>query len=193
MGRLKNVLNAWAAALRSPVLPWSLLVALLAASGYQGHALYRDAGYNRLLAHPEQIQLDDDSAPLLVFAKAHEMERAGNHSEAQRLYSVILREGDDAFRAAARYNLGSVYLRQAATVWNAVGVLEYARVNTLVALAKENLREALRLEPDNGDARFNLEYAHRITPPPKERDKADWHGTKSSVFSSLPAIPEGAP
>ncbi|WP_054773467.1 hypothetical protein, partial [Methylogaea oryzae] len=154
---------------------------------------HRDAGYNRLLAQPEQIQLDDDSAPLLAFAKAHEAERAGNHSEAQRLYSDILREGDDAFRAAVRYNLGSVYLREAAAVWNAVGVAEYVRVSTLVALAKENLRESLRLDPDNPDARFNLEYAHRITPPPKERDKAEWHGTKSSVFATLPAIPGGAP
>lgn len=190
MGRLKASLTD---ALHAPALPWALLAILLAACAYEGYALHRDAGYNRLLAQPEQIQLDDDSAPLLVFAKAYELERAGNHSEAQRLYSSILQQGDEAFRAAAHYNLGSVYLRQAATLWHAVGVLEYARVNTLVALAKENLRASLRLDPDNRDARFNLEYAHRITPPPKERDKTDWHGTKSSVFSTLPALPEGAP
>jgi mxaK protein len=178
---------------KTPAVPWSLLAVLLAAAAYQGYTLQRDAEYNRLLAQPEQIQLDDDSPALLVFAKAHEMERSGNANEAQRLYSRIAHAGDDAFRAAVRYNLGTVYLREAAKIWNAVGVMEYVRVNTLVALAKENLRESLRLAPDNPNARFNLEYAYRITPPPKERDKADWRGSKSSVFSSLPAIPEGAP
>jgi mxaK protein len=72
-------------------------------------------------------------------------------------------------------------------------VLEHARVDTLVELAKESYRAALRLNPDNWDARYNLEYAFRITPPPKERAKSDFQGSKSSVFATMPSLPGGGP
>jgi mxaK protein len=178
---------------RAIALPWFLLVLLLAGVVYEGCELYRAERYGRLLAAPERIEVDDDTPPPLIFAKAETLDRAGDRTEAQRLYGSILHKGDDRLRERVRYNLGTLYLREAAQIWNARGVLEYARVNTLAALARDNLREAVRLNPDNWDARFNLEYAHRITPPPKEREKADWHGSKSSVFATLPSLPGGAP
>jgi mxaK protein len=179
--------------LRSPVAGWAVLAVLLAGALSEGFALYRADRHNRLIAAPGEIEIAGGTAPALVFAKACDLARKGDRQEAVRLYGTLVNRGDAHFRARVRYNLGTLYLRDAAELWNAKGVLEYIRVNTLVAAAKENLREALRLEPEYWDARYNLEYAHRITPPPKEKPKADFQGSKSSVFATLPSLPGGGP
>jgi mxaK protein len=101
--------------------------------------------------------------------------------------------GNQELQVKALYNLATLYLKDAAQRWNARGVLDAAHVGTEIELAKENYREALRLQPGNWAARFNLEYAFRITPPPKEKAKADFQGSKSSVFSTLPGLPGGGP
>lgn len=181
------------AILRSSKPAWCLLTVFLAGTGYEAVTLFRIAGFNRLIARPAEITVTDATDPELVFAKAHDLAAQGDRQEAQRLYGTVLNRGDERFRARVHYNLGTLYLRQAAELWNARGVLEYVRVNTLVAAAKENLREALRLEPDHWDARYNLEYAYRITPPPKEKPKADFQGSKGSVFATLPSLPGGGP
>lgn len=179
--------------LRSSGPAWLALALLLGFAACEGFMLFRIARFNRLIAEPARIEITDTTAAELVFAKAHALAAAGDPHEAQRLYGTLLDRGDGKFRARVRYNLGTLYLREAAELWNARGVLEYIRVNTLVAAAKENLREALRLEPGHWDARYNLEYAYRITPPPKEKSKADFQGSKGSVFATLPSIPGGGP
>jgi mxaK protein len=179
---------------RSPTLIWTLLVLLLIGIGYESHALYRIASDNRLIADPARIEINEATAPELVFAKAYAIaEAAGDRQEALHLYGTLLHRGDARFQARVRYNLGTLYLQDAAALWNAKGVLEYVRVNTLVAAAKENLREALRLNPDHWNARYNLEYAYRITPPPKEKPKSDFKASKGSVYATIPSLPGGGP
>lgn len=179
--------------LRSPVFGWAVLALFLAGALYEGVALYRAGRDNRLIAAPAGMEITESIAPELVFARAYDLALHGDRPEAVRLYGALANRGDARFRARVSYNLGTLYLRDAAELWNSKGVLEYLRVNTLVAAAKENLREALRLEPGLWDARYNLEYAHRITPPPKEKPKADFQGSKSSVFATLPSLPGGGP
>lgn len=177
---------------RLNILLRGLLALLLVGTIWETTSLLRASRYNRMIAEPAQIEIRDDTAPELVFAKAVTVSRT-DRQEALRLYGRLLDRGDAGFRERLRYNLGTLYLQEAAELWNARGVLEYIRVNTLVAAAKENLREALRLNPENWNAKFNLEYAWRITPPPKERPKSDFRGSKSSVFATLPTIPGGGP
>ena len=174
---------------------WFFLAVALCLSGvaYESYMLIRLNALNRDISDPAALQVDENTPAMAVFAKARQLDRAGEHQEAIKLYSAILDTEDKALRERALHNLGTIYLSDAAKLWNARGVLEYARVNTLVALAKENYREALRIRPDNWDARYNLEYAYRITPPPKEKPKSNWKGTKSSVFATLPGIPGGGP
>jgi mxaK protein len=172
---------------------FALLALCLGGAVYQAYTLFRLNALNRAIADPSGLRVDERSPPALVFAKAHWLARAGERQEATRLYSTLLHSADKTLRVRALHNLATIYLQDGAGLWNARGVLEYARVNTLLELAKENYREALRLDPDNWDARLNLEYAYRITPPPKERPKSDWTGTKTSVFSTLPGIPGGGP
>ena len=182
--------------IRTLLSPWvlgGLLLICLAGMMRTGIALYTLNSHNQWLAKPEQIEVGHDTDPLLVFAKARQSQQAGDPLEAIRLYGGILQQGDARFRARVRYNLGTLYLRDAAKVWKERGLLEYARINTLLSAAKDNLRESLTLEPEQWDARYNLEYAYRITPPPKERPKNDFQGSKGSVFATMPTLPGGGP
>jgi mxaK protein len=186
MGRLMHKLL-------SPWLLWPALLLSLAGAMHGGYALFTLNQHNRLLETPEQIVAGDDTDPVLIFAKAHQLQQQGDPLEALRLYGGIQQRGEGDFRARVHYNLGTLYLRDAARLWKDRGLLEYVRINTLLAASKEHLREALVLNPEFWDARYNLEYAFRITPPPKERSKNDFQGNKGSVFATLPSIPGGGP
>ena len=171
------------------------VLSLLALGGvvYHGFKLYQLETLKRTMANPDRVTVDENTPDILVFAKAMRYEQTGNTGEAIRLYASLRNAQDPDLRARAFHNLGTIYLRDGAVHWNAHGVLDYAHVSSQIELAKENYREALRLNPDDWDARFNLEYAWRITPPPKEKPKSDFQGSKSSVYSTLPGLPAGGP
>jgi mxaK protein len=175
--------------------PWLLRMALglmLAGTAHAMHLMIQINEVNAELESPEQIVLTDDSSPELIFARAHWLETQ-DPLEAIRLYGSILQRSPPDLMARIRYNLGSLYLKDAAKIWKKNGLSEYIRINTLLGAAKDNLRESLTLDPSNWQARFNLEYAERITPPPRERPKNDFQGNKGSVFATLPTIPGGGP
>jgi mxaK protein len=169
------------------------LAILACAAVYHGVAIYRHQALNFAMANPDDINLDENTPAILIFAKAWHLDKSGHPAEAIRLYSSLINVEDTSLRARALHNLATIYLKDAAQRWNAHGVLEAPHVSTDVELAKQYYRESLRLDPGSWDSRFNLEYAYRITPPPKEKAKADFQGSKSSVFSTLPGLPGGGP
>ena len=174
---------------------WFYFLAVLALGGatYQGYLLYRLEALNHAIANPDLVEVDENTLDALVFSKAMHLDHTGNSIEASRLYARLRNSQDRDLRTRAFHNLGAIYLRDGAKHWNERGVLDYAYDSSQVELAKENFREALRLDPGDWDARFNLEYAWRITPPPKERPKSDFKATKPSVYSTLPGLPGGGP
>ncbi len=177
----------------SPWILWPLLGATLIGLLQTGIEWSTVRTHNQLLSATESIEVQPDSDPLLIYAKAYQLQQTGDPLEALRLYGMIHNRGDAAFQARVRYNLGTLYLRDAAKLWKERGLLEHIRVNTLLDATKDNLRQSLTLDPTRWDARYHLEYAYRITPPPKERPKNDFQGSKGSVFATLPTIPGGGP
>lgn len=171
----------------------ALLLGLGATAGWEGYQLYRASHYNRALAKLDGLQPDAQIEPELLAAKANRDAQAGELESALRLYLQALPRAEGILRQKLSYNLGTLYLREAANLWNRQGVWAYSRVVTLLGLARDYLREAVRLDPNDLNARYNLEYALRITPPPREREPAKWQGTKSSVFATLPGLPHGGP
>lgn len=155
-------------------------------------ALVELHAHNEQVRDPASIVLAEGSPPELVFAKAHALEPTEPLGAIQ-LYGTLLQQKDVHLVAAVHENLGALYLREAAKLWKKNGLSEYIRINTLLASAKDHLRESLTLEPLGWSSRFNLEYAYRITPPPRERSKDDFQGNKGSVFATLPALPGGGP
>lgn len=172
---------------------WLLLSLVLGVVLSAAAALVASGNRNRLGAHPAEIAVESGTHPSLIFAKAWWLAGSGQWQDAQTLYRGLSTTADSKLRERALYNLGTLYLEQAAALWNPRGVLEYTSVTTLVELAKDSLQEVLRLNPDHREARYNLEYAYRITPPPKEKPKANFKGSKPSVFATMPGIPGGGP
>lgn len=170
-----------------------ILLILGAAAGWEGIQLYQVIRYNRALTHIDRLQPEGQTEPELLAAKANRYVQEGRLEQAMRLYIQALPRAEGVLRQKLSYNLGTLYLREAAQYWNRQGVWAYSRVVTLLGLAREHLREAVRLAPDDMEARYNLEYALRITPPPREREPAKWQGTKASVFAILPGLPQGGP
>ncbi len=169
------------------------LLTLGITAGWEGVQLYRASRYNLALAHLDSLQADAQTEPELLVAKANRCVQQGKLQLALRLYTQALPQAEGRLKQKLSYNLGTLYLRQAAGLWNRQGVWAYSRVITLLGLARDHLREAVRLDPDDLNARYNLEYALRITPPPREREPAKWQGTKASVFATLPGLPQGGP
>jgi len=172
---------------------WLVLLSSLAGLIREGGLWLEARRYHAQRVQPERIDNRASTHTGLLVARAEYLERTGQRQEARAIYDMLLHRSGTEVKVLAHYKLGTLDLAEAAPIWHAVGVLEYSRVNTLVALAKEHLRAALRLQPDHWEARYNLEYAERITPPPREQDKAKWQGSKSSLFATLPSLPGGAP
>lgn len=177
----------------TPLVAVLLLIAALAGTAYETYRVYRTAAWNRMIADPSEIEEDEGLPAAVMFAKARYLEGENRAEEALRLYNEVENGDDRRLRDRARYNIGNIYLSEAAKLWNSKGVWAHAQVSTLVDLAEQEYREVLRSNPDHWNARFNLEYAMRIKPPPKTPDKADWTGRKTSVFALMPGLPGGGP
>jgi len=112
------------------------------------------------------------------FAAAHAAQRAGRHQEARQLYARLEQGADPALRVAALYNAGNTYLEEA------IGLdleREADRAVPLLELAKRSYRDALRLDPDTWDARYNLERALALLPDAVEKQVIEVEGRQSPV------------
>ncbi len=75
-------------------------------------------------------------------------------------YKAVIQGGREDLRRIALYNLGNLHLRQALQV----GLDDEAQSLPLVELAKQSYRDLLRRDPNDWDARYNLERTLRLAP-----------------------------
>ena len=125
------------------------------------------------------------------FAHALALARAGRGEPARDAYKALAQAERGPLRAAAFYNLGNLHLR--AALQNGAG--RATESLPLLELAKQAYRDALRAEPRDWDARYNLEQALWLAPevddqsvadnePPVQRERAVT--TAPSIRSDLP-------
>ena len=88
---------------------------------------------------------------------------------AQQAYLALAHSGSGALQSAAFYNLGNLHLR--AALKNGAG--RAAEALPLLELAKQAYRDALRVDPSDWDARYNLEQALWLAPELPEQSLAD--------------------
>lgn len=93
-------------------------------------------------------------------AYANALSAGGDFDGAEAAFSELLRQFPDSDIAhTAQFNLANAYLRQ--------GMREDQTANrrrTMLELSKQRFREILRTNPDDWQARFNLERALRLAP-----------------------------
>ena len=75
-------------------------------------------------------------------------------------YKAVIQGGREDLRRTALYDLGNLHLRQALQV----GLDDEAQSLPLVELAKQSYRDLLRRDPNDWDARYNLERTLRLAP-----------------------------
>lgn len=144
-----------------------LLLALLALSAalsaVQAWRLQRDRSLNRDIAAAGADRGGDEPSvrPELRFARAHAQAASGATDAALNRYAAL--HDDSALGRAARYNGANLLLRQAVALraGNQAG-----QALALIELAKESYREVLRQDPNDWNARYNLERAQRLLPDP---------------------------
>lgn len=111
---------------------------------------------------------DTAGAPAeLRFALAHAQAASGAHEAALARYGTL--QEDAALGRAARYNSANLLLRQAVELRAAA---HPGQALALIELAKEHYRELLRQDPEDWDARYNLERAQRLQPDPDGADES---------------------
>ncbi|WP_051952658.1 hypothetical protein [Methylocapsa aurea] len=179
---------------RSTVLIGCLGLAILGliASGW---LLFRNAAHNKsiaALALGRDAPVGDDAPAPLLFARLQFFILHDRIDEAQGLMDLIERAGDRAVRARARLNFGNARMRLA------FDLLQRAKPDSaapLINLAKEDYRQALRLDPDLWDARYNLDVAMRlIRDYPAFDSKGDeMRAGEKGLWTDVPGIPRGEP
>lgn len=113
-------------------------------------------------AHPPADMPVTDRAIALAHAAA--LSKAGNSDAALHLFNALAVSGTgDPLSRAALFDTGNLYLRQGLRQAGNPAVFL-----PLLELAKQRYRELLRVDPDDWDARFNLERALRYAPEDKE-------------------------
>jgi len=101
---------------------------------------------------------NNDKLPEVRFARARVLSMAGQHDAVVKQYSGLIQDGSPVgLRQAALYNLANLYLRQAmaSAPGDALATME---------LAKQRYRDLLRVDPQDWDARYNLERALWMAP-----------------------------
>ncbi len=108
-----------------------------------------------------------DAPPALRFAWAAAQAASGAADSALARYGSL--HEDPVLGGAARYNSANLLLRQAIELR---ANQHPGQALALIELAKEHYRELLRHDPDDWDARYNLERAQRLQPDPEGEDES---------------------
>ncbi len=180
-----------------PIALWGLLLLGSVAILAQTWTLYGISQSNRsiaALAEGKEVRLGNivNAAPEVRLARAMMFKKQQRYDEALATLNLILDAPDSALQAKIRYNLGNIYLHLAVVKTEAMAVNE---AMPLVALAKQAYRQALALDSQFWDAKYNLEVAMRLLP---EMDKITSENEspvnqKSQLWTTVPGFPRGLP
>jgi mxaK protein len=109
-----------------------------------------------------------ESLPEARLARAVALSKV-DYDGALAAYKAIIQADRGDLRQIALYDLGNLHLRQALKN----GLDDEAQSLPLTELAKQSYRDALRKDPADWDARYNLERALRVAPEEDDESGAD--------------------
>ena len=132
------------------------------------------------------------STPEMVFARAYFLMTHNRVDDAQRLVSELDSRASRRMRANVHYDMANARLKLA---FDKVEKGEFDAAGALVGLAREDYREALRLDADEWNARYNFDVASRLVRgyptfgfSPDERRRGP-----RPLWTELPNTPRGEP
>ena len=120
------------------------------------------AASNAGVADADATATAAQAPPEIRFAQAWALAESGRADAALNRYRAL--QADTPLGQAARFNAANLLLRQAIELRAGE---QPGQSIALIELAKETLRDVLRVEPDHWGARYNLERAQRLLPDPE--------------------------
>lgn len=127
--------------------------------------------------------------PEARLAQALALACAGRHDAALAIYDGLIQPGRiDALGQTARFNLGNMLLRKA----RASATDDAFAAQALLELAKQRYRDVLRAQPDDWDARYNLERALWLAPEIQDMFGAETDDMPKELLRvKVPSLPPG--
>lgn len=128
----------------------------------------------------------------VLFAQSRFFLRRQRPDEAEALTPAIAMAGKAPLAAAHAYNLGNARMRQA------FAMVDDNRIDAaipVVRVAQEDYRRALRTNPADFDAKWNLDIASRLVRAfPRAAADEEEEGTRPrNIWTDLPGLPRGLP
>lgn len=120
----------------------------------KGNRHYRAGRYEEAVRVYEKVVKQGKAAPHVHYNLGTALLRLGRHREAQPHLQMATREAPPELKQRAHYNLGNRYLEEAR---KGAGT----EAPQLLDAAVESYKHALRLNPRDADAKWNLELALR--------------------------------
>lgn len=136
------------------------IVSLLARDTETGNRLYREGEFERAAAEYQRALERGERSPALHYNLGTALLRLGRYEEARQQLELATRAEEPEIRQRAHYNAGNTDLDPAFTA----PATEARREQLQRAVAA--YREALRLDPADEDAKWNLELAERLLQQP---------------------------
>jgi mxaK protein len=148
----------------------------------------------RELRAGKNVAVDAVSAPAaLLEARASFLLTRDRIDEAQPLLDQASLRASGAQQERMLYNMANTRMRASI---KAIEQGNFDRATPLVALAKSEYRSALRLDPGNWDAKFNLDVAMRLVrdlPRAEGEDETGKDEPPAKLWTDLPGVPKGLP
>lgn len=183
--RNAKVLALWAALAASAIV--------LAGSGYLYVTKQRTNAAIERLRSGSDVAVDPVTArSALLDARASFLLRRGRIEEAQPLLDQAILRADEPTRMRMLYNMANARMRAAVA---AIERGDYDKAIPMVMLAKAEYRNSLRLDPDNWNAKYNLDVAMRLVrdlPQAVGEDEKPLE-TPEKLWTDLPGVPKGLP
>lgn len=110
---------------------------------------------------------DNAMPPEALMARAAELDAIGDFEGALSAYKRLEEQTGNIYAKDAAYNAATIYLKRAISAGGPAGD---PQTIPLVELAKEGYRSLLRTDPEDWDARYNLDRALRLIPEEDDQE-----------------------
>ena len=154
-------------------------------------ALRQNTGMAALAGGRDVAVARDAPAPLQL-ARARYLIAQGKLEGAQAIADRMAGGEAVGERAALLYALGNAHMRQALTLFKTV---PFRKVAPILSLAKAEFRQAIQLDPDDWDARYNYTLAAALVRDTEaaQPTAGDEMAHERATWPDIPGAPNGMP